>query len=78
MDGKFFGVDILTEFRVSKENEFFVSKEGVLFNKDLTILISWPDGKTELNIPDSVTEIGDNTGFYLLFKPSSISLSNLT
>ena len=48
----------LTEINVESGNTEYVSVDGVLFNKDKTILISYPAGKTgEYTIPSSVKEI---------------------
>ena len=51
----------LTSIEVDPANTAFSSEEGVLFNKDKTILIQYPTGntRTEYKIPDSVTSIGD-------------------
>ena len=48
----------LTEINVESGNTEYVSVDGVLFNKDKTILISYPAGKTgEYTIPSSVKTI---------------------
>ena len=49
----------LTEINVENDNTAYSSVDGVLFNKDTTTLICYPDGKTETTytIPNSVTEI---------------------
>lgn len=51
----------LTEINVSDKNKNYISKDGVLFNKDMTNLLQYPNGKieTEYIIPDGVTSIGD-------------------
>ena len=51
----------LTSINVDNNNEYYSSSGGVLFDKNQTILICYPAGKTESNytIPDSVTSIGD-------------------
>ena len=49
----------LTSFIVDENNEYFSSKDGILFNKDMTRLVSTPiqhDAKT-YTIPSSVKEI---------------------
>ena len=51
------------KFTVSESNPYFSSDEqGVLFNKDKTVLIRYPvlSDISEYTIPDSVTEIGKN------------------
>ena len=57
-DGAFRGCNSLTEFRVVDTNSDFSSVDGVLYNKDVTEIISCPGGKTSLELPDSVTDIG--------------------
>jgi hypothetical protein len=46
----------LTEIRVDEENPFYSSVDGVLFNKDQTMLIKYPGGKVgDYVVPDCVT-----------------------
>lgn len=56
----FGGCTGLTSINVSENNEVYADSEGVLLNKDKTVLISYPPGKTkaEYTIPNSVTYIG--------------------
>lgn len=51
----------LSTITVDPDNDFYASVNGVLFNKVLTNLISYPAGKTDISytIPDSVTNIGE-------------------
>ena len=54
----FSGCSSLTSINVSSENQVLTSKDGVLFSKDLSILIMYPEGKTgEYIIPEGVTTI---------------------
>lgn len=48
----------LDAFKVSKDNKVFSSKDGVLFTKDRTRLVSYPAGKnaTKYTVPSSVIE----------------------
>ena len=56
--------DNLTSIAVTKNNKFYSSAEGVLFNKNKTTLITYPGGKSgDYTIPDSVISVGDNA-FY--------------
>jgi hypothetical protein len=50
----------LTSIDVAPNNENYASIDGVLFSKDKTILIKYPEGKdaTSYTIPESVTTIG--------------------
>lgn len=54
------GCTNLRNITVSEDNPYFSSVDGVLFNKDKTELIMYPQGKTNTSytIPDSVTSIG--------------------
>ena len=68
-----YGID---EFVVDSENQFFSAEDGVLYNKDKTTLIKYPDGKksASLKLPDSVTYLKDGT-FANCVNLISISLS---
>jgi hypothetical protein len=49
----------LTAIAVGSLNAHYSSVDGVLFNKDQTIIIQYPDGKTgSYTIPNSATSIG--------------------
>ena len=52
----------LKSINVDSGNNYYLSQNGVLFNKNITELICYPDGKTTTSytIPDSVTSIGDS------------------
>ena len=49
----------LAEITVDEENPYFSSENGVLFNKDKTTLIAYPEGKKDraYTVPQSVTAI---------------------
>ena len=55
----------LTNVDVSVDNQNYSSQNGVLFNKDKTMLMQYPIGKEDIEytIPDSVTTIGEQA-FY--------------
>ncbi len=57
----FWGCSALTSITVKEENPNFSSMDGVLFNKDKTILLLYPSGKTDTTytIPHTVTTIGE-------------------
>ena len=61
----FLGCESLTRVDVSENNKKYCSENGVLFNKNKTILIYYPIGKVDKTyiIPDSVTII-DAYAFY--------------
>ena len=51
----------LKEIKISRSNKNFSTVDGVLFNKEKTELLYFPEGKTgSYIIPDSVTTIGDS------------------
>ncbi|MCD8129569.1 MAG: leucine-rich repeat protein [Oscillospiraceae bacterium] len=58
-NGVFAACDSLTEIPVSGENAAYSAEDGVLFNKDKTVLVCYPSGKTTsvYKIPESVTSI---------------------
>ena len=60
-EGAFFRCTSLTTIAVGAENVNYTDVNGVLFNKEKTLLHSYPAGKTDANyaITDSVTSIGD-------------------
>ena len=55
------GCKALQEINVDKDNKYYCSVDGVLFNKNKTKLIKFPAGKDikEYSIPETVYEIGD-------------------
>jgi hypothetical protein len=60
-DGAFDWCSSLTAIDVSEDNTAYSSENGVLFNKEKTILVQYPEGKPDVDyaIPNSVTDIGD-------------------
>lgn len=52
----------LTKITVSENNTYYCDVDGVLYNKDISNLITYPAAKpeTQYTIPDSVTHIEDN------------------
>jgi len=59
-DWAFYGCKSLTAINVDTANTAYSSQDGVLYNKNKTILIQYPAGKTgsSFTIPSSVTSIG--------------------
>ena len=55
-----FGGPSMTSITVDPANPFYSSTDGILFNKDQTTLLEYPNGKTESSytIPTGVTSIG--------------------
>jgi hypothetical protein len=60
-EGAFYDCAGLTTINVDTGNTAYSSQNGVLFNKDKTVLIQYPIGKTgAFTIPSNVTSIGDS------------------
>ncbi len=61
----FNGCQKLKSLSVNKNNKFYSSKDGVLYNKDMTSIIFYPEGKeTEFfSIPETVEVFADGVGF---------------
>ncbi len=76
----FFRCSSLTEIYVDTDNAFYSSSDGVLFNKDKTLLIEYPIGKTQTSyvVPDSVTSIGNYAFYECDFLTSVTFLDNVT
>ena len=56
----FFGASNLTSINVDENNGNYTSENGVLFNKDKTKILRYPEGKKDVSkysIPESVTSI---------------------
>jgi len=57
----FSGCSSLTEIIVDENNPVYASDKGVLFDKNMTTIIKYPQGKKgDYSIPDTVVEIEDN------------------
>ena len=56
------GNTIISFINVTDDNEYFRSEDGILFSKDMTKLVRYPEGKegSTYNIPETVTRIADN------------------
>ena len=56
----------LTDINIDDGNQFYASIDGVLYSKDLSLLIQYPIGKTNttFSIPSNVTHIGNNAFSY--------------
>ena len=48
------------EIVVDPGNAYFSSEDGVLYNKDKTVLICCPSGKNAVSIPSTVIELGEH------------------
>ncbi|MCL2168384.1 MAG: leucine-rich repeat domain-containing protein, partial [Lentimicrobiaceae bacterium] len=75
-DGAFCACTVLLSIEVETENVNYCSVDGVLFNKEKTILIAFPAGKANgYIIPNDVTTIG-NWAFGYCFFHTSITIPN--
>lgn len=76
-DGAFNGCIKLAEIAVDANNQKYCSINGILYSKDKTNLIRYPEGyKTSFfEIPNSVTSIG-NYAFYRCTGLTSVSIPN--
>lgn len=80
MGGNLFkGCDMFTGFIVDAQNTSYISDGGILFNKEKTVLIMCPSGKSgEYRVPDGVTTIGQysfawNIGITSIIFPDSVT-----
>ena len=77
--GIFSGCTSLTEVKVDTNNPYFTSVEGIVFNKDKTEIVYYPQGRGgEYRIPQTVTTIAagvfnGNTSLSLLVIPNTVS-----
>lgn len=68
----------LTKIEVDEDNEYYTSVDGVLFSKDMSTLLEYPEaGESEYTIPSGVKRIEDNafsetTGLKVLEIPASV------
>ena len=76
----FTNCESLASITVDNDNSIYSSVDGVLFNKTKTEIICYPAGKssTSYNIPNDVTNIGDNafsgcTSFTSITIPNSVT-----
>ncbi|MBO4545498.1 MAG: leucine-rich repeat protein, partial [Verrucomicrobia bacterium] len=74
--GAFRGCSNLTDIFVDPDNPNYTSVDGILFNKDQTVLVQYPCGREgEYVVPADVTEIGE-MAFYYCSKLSSVTLND--
>lgn len=71
----FSGCSSLTSINVEKDNKYFSSQDGILFNKDKSKLLCYPCGKKEelYTIPDSVINI-ESDAFRECYNLTSIKI----
>ena len=73
----FSGCTSLKSISVDSDNNYYSSKDGVLFNKNKTKLIQYPIGnsRTTYSIPNSVTSVDDFT-FFACTNLTTITIPN--
>ncbi|MBQ3378799.1 MAG: leucine-rich repeat protein [Clostridia bacterium] len=73
--GGAFQATAMTDFEVDPDNTAFAAVDGVLFTKDMTTLVEYPQGKsdTSYTVPSTVTEISEQA-FYNSLNLTDISL----
>jgi len=77
-DDAFLSCSRLTAINVNIGNTAYSSQDGILYNKNKTILIQYPQGKTETTafiVPNSVTRIRDSA-FSLCKSITSVTIPN--
>lgn len=74
-EGAFSDCTSLTRIIVDERNPNYRSKNGVLYSKDMSILIEVPGGKDSLEVPTGVTEIG-GYAFECCTRLTSIDIPN--
>ena len=68
----FKGCSSLEEIKVDENNPNYVDEDGILFNKDKTVLIKYPEAKIDIldyNIPETVVKIKDVSTINLVIVP---------
>lgn len=72
--GAFFRCSSIENIFVEKENPYFSDINGVLYNKDVTELIAYPEGKPEksFSIPDTVKKVNPGFGYHPLLETLKI------
>ena len=70
----FSSMELLESIEVSSKNKYYCDVDGVLFNKDKTVLIQYPQGRTDTSytIPDSVDVISDMAFWHAKFSSVTI------
>lgn len=74
----FWGCSSMEEFVVSDQNRYYSSRDGVLYDKEQTVLWVCPIAKTSITIPNTVTSIkeyafANSLGLTTIFIPESVT-----
>jgi len=57
--GSFSNNPRLREINVSQDNPNFSAENGILYNKNKTVLLQWPSSGSDVTVPNNVTDIGE-------------------
>lgn len=62
-EGAFYGCKSLNKFEIAKDHPSFTVVDGVLFTKDMSVLVAYPAARKSANyiIPEGVTSIGEQS-----------------
>lgn len=68
----------ITEIEVDEDNAFYCDVDGVLYDKDVTTLVYYPEGREDktYTLPDTVTDLAERCCHYAKFETFNFS-SNL-
>lgn len=79
-ESAFFRCSMLEEINVDEENANYTSIDGVLYNKDATELLCYPEGKTDIiyQVPDTVRKFSEESfgyrpGVKEIYIPNSVN-----
>ena len=56
----FVGCSSLTSINVNENNQVYASVDGIVYSKDITVLLCCPEGKQKVTIPNSVIQIEES------------------
>ena len=73
--GAFLGCDSISSYSITSSNQSYSVSNGILYNKNKTELISYPEGKqtTSFTLPSSVASVGE----YAVYGNDSLASINL-
>lgn len=74
----FSGCSSLKKINVDRENSFYSTEEGNLYDKTKTTLLKCPGGKEIIEIPETVQEIKENFAGNSILKEINVSDNNQT
>ena len=74
----FYRCSSLLKINVEEENDNYSDIDGVLYNKNITKLIAYPEGKLDdfYEVPESVTQIGNDSFGYHPYALKRVRIPN--